>query len=258
MLFRSVSQSRYIGWGLYFTDLESIARNYANVLAGRDYTITLDELKINGKVIKNKEVLQLFKDAIEGFTNPYNTVSTNLYGMIADEEVAKKVGNGEYKVEYKITPNKTKNLYKVSLHKGKRHSEYTWLEWDKPFNQNKTLLIIQDEQNLSKETKFELSRIRLKESDEIGQKQALRQKISDYKELLKTKDGESYGYDNIMTHEIRIRFATTLEELQNILNYKGDFINFKNKTGSYIYQELIKKIGSDKGASLFLLESGLS
>ena len=107
------------GWGLYFTDLVSIARNYANVLAGRDYTITLDELKINGKVIKNKEVLQLFKDAIEGFTNPYNTVSTNLYGMIADEEVAKKVENGEYKVEYKITPNKTKNLYKVSLHKGK-------------------------------------------------------------------------------------------------------------------------------------------
>ena len=42
------------GWGLYFTDLESIARNYANVLAGWDYTITLDELKINGKVIKNK------------------------------------------------------------------------------------------------------------------------------------------------------------------------------------------------------------
>ena len=148
-------------------------------------------------------------------------------------------------------------IYKVSLHKGKTPSEYTWLEWDKPFNQNKTFLIIQDEQNLSEESKFELSRIRLKESNEIGQKQALRQVINDYKALLKTKDGESYGYGNIMTPEIRSRFDVTIKELQNILNYKGEFLNLKGKTGSSIYQELTKKLGSDKEASLFLLDLGI-
>lgn len=124
------------GWGLYFTDIKSIAENYAKVLSGKDYSIVLDELKINGKVISDKSILNLFKDAIESFTNPYNTVSTSLAGVIEDESIANKIESGEYKVEYKITPSKSKNLYEVSLHNGKTPEQYSWLEWDKPLSEN--------------------------------------------------------------------------------------------------------------------------
>ena len=37
-----------------------------------------------------------------------------------------------------------RNLYKVSLHKGKTPEQYTWLEWDKPLSEsNKNKIIAQ-------------------------------------------------------------------------------------------------------------------
>ena len=246
------------GWGLYFTDIKSIAYEYAAKLSGVNGSISSDvyagvydflqtkksNIKFNNGefLLNNKKINETVNSVLIELKENNTNVNFN-----NKQEVVKLLK--------RYLPNRG-TTYTVSIHKGKTPEQYTWLEWDKFFNQNKTLLIIQDEQNLSEYSKFELSRIRLKEN-EISQKQALRQAINDYKALLKTKDGESYGYENIMTPEIRSRFATTIEELQNILNYKGDFINFKNKTGSFIYQELIEKIGSDKGASLFLLENGI-
>ena len=261
------------GWGLYFTDLEGIARNYAKVLSNnkKGSVYLFDGIKPNKEIqtiiaysermgidISKDSILQVLNDTLKDYeVELKNTENKALVKRYKTYITQTKKSIDFINNTQSIATEKNRNLYKVTLHKGKSPSEYTWLEWDKPFNQNKTFLIIQDEQNLSEESKFELSRIRLKESNEIGQKQALRQVINDYKALLKTKDGESYGYGNIMTPEIRSRFDVTIKELQNILNYKGEFLNLKGKTGSSIYQELTKKLGSDKEASLFLLDLGI-
>lgn len=225
------------GWGLYFTDLEGIARNYAKVLSGSDYSITLNELKVNDKVIKNEELLKLFKDAIEAFTNPNNTVSTSLAGTIEDEGIAKKIESGEYVIEYDITPNRTKNLYKVSLHKGKEVGEYTWLEWDKPVREemlnevtNKNDLILDEEDGLGIPNFIVL--------DEDG-----RDVVGEYMSLKNAeqvvKEGKEEG------------------ELYTISQYDYDYIPIKDIKGKDLYKALESNFKSSKEASLLLLESGI-
>ena len=149
------------GWGLYFTDLESIAKDYANKLAiyakpsetlrrlkaqlwskeDRELfnLITIDNDKING--------LLEFKKALFGTEDV--DVSTNSLLSIEERQYLEKENNNKRlpsnylsKVEHYIyldniisdfykALDSSRNLYKVSLHKGKTPSEYTWLEWDK-------------------------------------------------------------------------------------------------------------------------------
>ena len=46
-------------------------------------------------------------------------------------------------IKYDYKPDKA-NIYKVSLHKGKKPSEYTWLEWDKPIPESITEKILEE------------------------------------------------------------------------------------------------------------------
>jgi len=103
------------GWGLYFTDLEGIARGYA--------------YKLNSNFgIKNQP-------------NTKFTFNGYLYEKIDNDDISKikytKNGNvisaKEYFDDYeKLPPLNPSNLYKVTLHKGKTPAEYDWLVWDKP------------------------------------------------------------------------------------------------------------------------------
>jgi hypothetical protein len=139
------------GWGLYFTDLEDIAKGYANTLAKtkrkqsgvkypRPEYIGVDFLNVISKKIipsENEFMLILEKEK--------NRVSKEI----------KKTDNIEYELtltEYLGSLNKIKSLsdaldknkyfYKVTIHKGKTPEQYTWLEWDKPLTDNQKKLII--------------------------------------------------------------------------------------------------------------------
>lgn len=109
------------GWGLYFTDLESIARNYANNenLIERHLNSVYEFgapdrfYQIPKESRKNKESLVTYIDTqIEGFKG--NAFQQQEWQKLKD-----------------AVSSYTPSLYKVSLHKGKTPSEYTWLEWDK-------------------------------------------------------------------------------------------------------------------------------
>lgn len=182
------------GWGLYFTDLESIARNYANmnVLVGKPLnkgipTFADDAIKEEGS--KEKEVIlsNLNKKKNDRYHNPIavqkaidyiiNLTQTELNMLVSKEKPIK-------------------NLYKVSLHKGKTPSEYNWLEWDKP---------------LTKE-----------------QKNVIREKALKSEKLKNSK-----GF---------IEYELTEQSVF---------------TGNDVYASLMRKLGSDKEASMFLLEAGI-
>jgi hypothetical protein len=119
------------GWGLYFTDLESIARNYADKLSG--FSMIVD-----GKTLYTK------KDS----NNPLFKVQLSVWGSKNKSEAISKIEedlslgridrvDAQNALDYLINEvdtfetTKKRNLYKVSLQKGKKAGEYTWLEWDK-------------------------------------------------------------------------------------------------------------------------------
>jgi|688.fasta_scaffold74495_2 hypothetical protein len=141
------------GWGLYFTDLESIAKNYADKLGAEK--ITFEGVDINDTKGWNeaKEALSTLGGLFDGFgffrsittiEKLANKVKTEYLPYLASEKIndIDKIQFQEYvdAADYllnnidKFKVEKGKNLYKVSLHKGKTPDQYTWLEWDKAVN----------------------------------------------------------------------------------------------------------------------------
>ena len=102
--------------------------------------------------------------------------------------------------------NLSRNLYKVSLHKGKSPSEYTWLEWDSPLSE--------------------------KQKSKLLSTPEVKQLISDRQ---KTRD------------DLSKKFADKGIKKEFKASFKGEDI----------YKGLSKILGSDKAASLFLLENGI-
>lgn len=104
------------GWGLYFTDLESIARNYAKTLANKKMQIVTD-----GKVINVEK-----DDLTKAEETAYVTLEL-------DYSIDKAIQRLEYNQTKRPSNNNleainilkrtqvigNRNLYKVSLHKGK-------------------------------------------------------------------------------------------------------------------------------------------
>lgn len=147
------------GHGLYFTDLEEVGRHYAKGL-------TTPETLIDGKPVKDylteeekaenffsgnvKHLINVYsdkgardKDAVifdlnEALNNPDMTIEGSRFGreIKAAIRILDKAKN--------LSMSKPRNLYKVTLHKGKQPGEYTWLDWDKPLSEqsDKTQTII--------------------------------------------------------------------------------------------------------------------
>jgi hypothetical protein len=143
------------GWGLYFTDLKDIAENYAKVLgSGRfktDYgDETIRDIMLSDRIsegaydaildvyasnpnIKNKTEL------LYELGNKYNK-KDGLLKFIFGDKIDKKYYLEAYQyisTNVSKTFPATKNLYTVTLHKGKKPSEYSWLEWDKRVDKKK-------------------------------------------------------------------------------------------------------------------------
>jgi ribosomal protein S18 acetylase RimI-like enzyme len=122
------------GWGLYFTDLEDIAKNYAKKLqkwtvGGKPYEEFIMDLDSESfEYIKEWYKQDDFspieiKEALEYWANKEN------------KKTAKKAL--KYFEGKEIKKSSSKNLYRVSLHKGKTPDQYSWLEWDSPLNTSK-------------------------------------------------------------------------------------------------------------------------
>lgn len=114
------------GWGLYFTELESIGRGYANELA-REVDLEIDGKKVKSETLKGwVSMIQSYYSGqdlkIEDFTD--GLINKGLdYGYITKEDFDLIKNAKDIKVI------KLKNLYKVTIHKGKSPDEYNWLDW---------------------------------------------------------------------------------------------------------------------------------
>ena len=122
------------GWGLYFTDLESIARNYAQI----------------GDKILSFEENEILSDLLYRYENDFDKSKQYIFEKAKDPENTYYISlNDKIKKGYKPS----RNLYKVSLHKGKSPSEYTWLEWDKSLSKNLANRLLEkakNDENLAK------------------------------------------------------------------------------------------------------------
>lgn len=116
------------GWGLYFTDKESIAKSYANVIKT---TVKLDGIKTNSIAIS-----ELVKQYIQTH-NSNNPTLEQLKNMTS----ALFLMEGISKEEHDLVQNSnslfienipTRNLYKVKIHGDKTLEELNFLRWDKP------------------------------------------------------------------------------------------------------------------------------
>lgn len=166
------------GWGLYFTDLESIAKGYADKLSdtnidrlsiglldlvkegrwvGYDVAKTETEKRLvehfaiyeneitdayrQGKDV-NKAVLSLLQDFIDGEKQELKSASNKFSTRESDVEYYKNAIKEAERLKGKIIKadiKSSRNLYKVTLHKGKTPDQYTWLEWDKPIEKESLL-----------------------------------------------------------------------------------------------------------------------
>jgi len=215
------------GWGIYFTDLKSIAKYYAEQLTSSKqeelgffeilddrledfdyYKYELSYLGINkrgndalNKLIKDtnfhkKDVQKFIKSTKPDDINYVNYLNKQI--KIAEDII------DEAKNYLKKLPSK--NLYKVTLHKGKTPEQYTWLEWDKALSekqQNKLLA------------------------------------LPEVKKLINNIQKRRY--------DLSKKFAD-----------KGITKEFKTPlTGEDIYKGLSKVIGSDKATSELLLKNGI-
>ncbi len=106
------------GWGLYFTDIESIAKDYAVRLSASENSI------ING--IAKSELDSFNGDVKSAIDSLENTLAQSWSDKKRVTKAINVLKNGKL-----LKVNKPK-LYKVSLHKGKMPDQYAWLVWDKP------------------------------------------------------------------------------------------------------------------------------
>lgn len=209
------------GAGLYFTELESIARNYAHTLT-RDKEIIkvespagefiIGSTSLGTAVHEIKELLHRgvkpseIADIIE--TN-YSTDNITIRGKI------NILRNSDVKITLPLIEG-NRNLYRTSLHKGRTPDQYTWLEWDRPL------------------------------SDSVVQKIF----IDDY--MFNGEDG-IYGemlhhFTSASTPETDLEF----EDAQDLI----DHIKFQKYTGEEIYQ-LLSGYRTPKEASMLLLSVGV-
>jgi len=156
------------GWGLYFTDKKSIARHYANKLSPRpqdsitvlikDNLISTDMAKTSADRVFLKNITSIFETWNNQYTQKYNKDKPYLLkswgqkylkaarhirenrGFSKDVETIYDIFDKATQQDYldalheKNKPKPTRNLYKVTLNKGR---DDVWLDWDKKIPDDK-------------------------------------------------------------------------------------------------------------------------
>lgn len=274
------------GWGLYFTDLESIARNYAKVLSNKnsyfvddvvDFKSELRGIFNNYEFTKNFSlpfidsngvIDQITLDVfIEQFQKLEQTFSLdkkklqdkdkNSIGILPRylsefnkmyERIEKRVQEynnfikeiKEFEEDFDFTILSNKNLYKVSLHKGKTPSEYTWLEWDKHIS-NSVVLKLAKAFNIP---------IKVDDSKVKNIRKRIEEAID---------NGDSDLVDSLDLKLLEAEYDFSKNGIEPIISeiFSKEGLNLTNANGDFIYKQISRKLKSDKDASLFLLENGI-
>ena len=129
------------GWGLYFTDLKGIAENYAKNLSLPKFDDFIDKFKKASDYSKlNNTAINNIIDFSENYDYDYDKVLDALKRN--DYEGDMKDAINFLENNKNLYEKRSKNLYKVSLHKGKTPDQYTWLEWDKKITKDQIDKII--------------------------------------------------------------------------------------------------------------------
>jgi hypothetical protein len=252
------------GWGLYFTDLKSIAENYARKLADElffydgkpisdkvyDYLFLADDpgfdIKFDGKRIK-----ELAPIAIDKINNEYipdfKEIQKTSYSEKQRREMPSKIKEAKNVVKEleeiikskEITSVLNRNLYKVSLHEGKTADQYDYLLWDKKLTDVQFVKILQGLGITSMANTEKLKEIQKREQEAI--------KNGDEKLLDKLE--EEYF---IEAQKVGKQKDSLNKELFSKFGIRGNLL-----TGEDWYKDLKRYFKSDKKASLFLLENGI-
>ena len=171
------------GWGLYFTDLKSIAEDYAKNLSKTNWLYDGKEISNDtydfllkqalDKPIKNidlskdpnglKKIAPIVIDKIKNKYIPdYEKIkkdnpSQAYYWDTAISKANKSIDELNNIIQSKnISKKEYKKLYQVTLHEGKTPEQYTWLEWYKPLNDAQKKVILDNlPDNPAKQNKVE-------------------------------------------------------------------------------------------------------
>lgn len=116
------------GWGLYFTDVESIARNYSDQITKRDIKKMYD----SGDDMP-KEAYDALQDVdFLGFDNEWEAAGAFYSGRKPRIMNQYDLTSEQYdRIENAFVGEK-RNVYKVSLHKGLDPKKYNYMVWDEP------------------------------------------------------------------------------------------------------------------------------
>lgn len=187
------------GWGLYFTDLEGVARHYA-------------EMGSNAKGSDRFEY--------EGHTYS-SMVPRN--GKGAYYRDGKAIGRQQYE-RARIASGRGRNLYKVTIHKGKDPSQYTWLDWN---------------ESVSDELAEKIAVAGNREGVDGGISKVDPQKWADpwHRQFGWSGTGRYGLSEGVLLHHYPV--------------------DIRGKAGSEAYARLSRLLGSEKDASLFLLRAGI-
>lgn len=259
------------GWGLYFTDLEGIAKNYADALSKLTFKELFD-------AVQSAEISELSKNDILDFSEYYNYNYEKTLDKIKSTDNAEAVKFLEDNKNLYTT--KTRNLYKVSLHQGKTPDQYNWIMWDKPADKNLLRELVKDipqtgaeledflkgdnyakVNNIIKniyESENKTLNIRGRDPIFILPKvvQEMAQKLN--------PDDLKFLKRYLLAQRINRNYSSSLQENGATINQVIDRITTKilgidtgRFTGETLYKTLTTFLGSDKNASLFLLENGI-
>jgi hypothetical protein len=243
------------GWGLYFTDLESIGRDYADKLGNFN-------LKVNGKTLDTK---------IDS-KNPLFRVQLSVWGSKNKQDAITKLEDdlslgrvdrvdAQNAIDYLIEEVETfesikeSSLYKVSLHRGKTPDQYTWLEWDKPisdralevfqeFNGGQEIRLAEPSEPISKEDRMTAGQMYKWLEGKVGAKEASLFLLENGIDGIKfpaesiargatSDNARGFNYvvfdENAITIEERIQFQKALNNVG--INLVTNGFTYKDKTG---------------------------
>ena len=245
------------GWGLYFTDIEGIARDYAKTL-GRQQK---PSVKLNGKELDEDEVLSISESAgrieMDRLTALAPAVSADYFAEDLEREIldwlsgdssipdwfeAYLAERDDIEVTYR---DGSRNLYKTTLHAGKDPSEYEFLQWRGAVSES---VFDKIEAEAEKESLDLGDRAIVKEIEAIVTKYGSMEKLNE--QYRHVPVGEVVR-DHMAVHNLSLKAG-----IYTVYNGASLYENLKWRLDPWL-SPYIKTSKKDMEASLFLLRAGI-
>lgn len=250
------------GWGLYFSDLEAIARHYAEQNAREKIKIEFKKPISDGL---RDFFVKTYQEARLSTTSPYNTESGLLRQVIEDlnlyvQNAAGLAAAGDGKTFYEMWMDELRGithrdfkileskraLYTTTLHKGKGPEAYDYLQWRQAPTAAQIEKInaqFRKEYGTVEDVRVRIEEATRRESVEYEKKPEPRPD-DDPNELLPWQEAVS---ERDWLSKV-LQGMETLKEFEE-LNREVD--------GAMVYDALEDALGSPREASLFLLRAGI-